>query len=117
MAQLGAFSAYTVPIQNNLPEERLAIITTSLQFSRVFGISLGSSLLGVILLLNMNTYDYDSPRKEIYDPDNIASVEKIKEIKNFYLESNLSTSQFEEDLAISRNNLKTALKLYITQQV
>ena len=35
----------------------------------------------------MNTYDYDSPRKEIYDPDNIASVEKIKEIKNFYLES------------------------------
>ena len=76
----GAFSAYTVPIQNNLPEERLAIITTSLQFSRVFGISLGSSLLGVILLLNMNTYDYDSPRKEIYDPDNIASVEKIKEI-------------------------------------
>ena len=76
----GAFSAYTVPIQNNLPEERLTIITTSLQFSRVFGISLGSSLLGVILLLNMNTYDYDSPRKEIYDPDNIASVEKIKEV-------------------------------------
>jgi MFS family permease len=107
----GAFSAYTVPIQNNLPEERLAIITTSLQFSRVFGISLGSSLLGVILLLNMNTYDYDSPRKEIYDPDNIASVEKIKEIKNFYLESNLSTSQFEEDLAISRNNLKNGLKI------
>ena len=59
----------------------------------------------------MNTYDYDSPRKEIYDPDNIASVEKIKEIKNFYLESNLSTSQFEEDLAISRNNLKNGLKI------
>ena len=28
----------------------------------------------------MNTYDYDTPRKEIYDPDNIASVEKIKEV-------------------------------------
>ena len=107
----GAFSAYTVPIQNNRPEERLAIITTSLQFSRVFGISLGSSLLGVILLLNMNTYDYDSPRKEIYDPDNIASVEKIKEIKNSYLESNLSTSQFNEDLLKSRNNLKNGLRI------
>ena len=107
----GAFSAYTVPIQNNLPEERLAIITTSLQFSRVFGISLGSSLLGVILLLNMNTYSYESPRNEIYNPDNIASVEKIEEIKNSYIESNLSDSQFNEDLRISRNNLKNGLRI------
>ena len=59
----------------------------------------------------MNTYDYDSPRKEIYDPDNIASVEKIKEIKNSYLESNLSTSQFNEDLLKSRNNLKNGLRI------
>ena len=107
----GAFSAYTVPIQNNLPEERLAIITTSLQFSRVFGISLGSSLLGVILLLNMNSYSYESPRNEIYNPDNIASVEKIQEIKNSYVESNLSDSQFDEDLRISRNNLKNGLRI------
>ena len=107
----GAFSAYTVPIQNNLPEERLAIITTSLQFSRVFGISLGSSLLGVILLLNMNSYSYESPRNEIYNPDNIASVEKIQEIKNSYVDSNLSDSQFDEDLRISRNNLKNGLRI------
>jgi EmrB/QacA subfamily drug resistance transporter len=106
----GAFSAYTVPIQNNLPEEKLAMITTSLQFSRVFGISLGSSLLGVILLLNMNSYNYEFPRNEIYNPDNIASIEKISEIKNQYLESNKSISLFEEDLKISRNNLKKGLK-------
>jgi len=106
----GAFSAYTVPIQNNLPEERLAIITTSLQFSRVFGISLGSSLLGVILLLNMNTYTYEFPRNEIYNPDNISSIEKIKEIKIQYTESGKPTSLFEEDLKISRNNLKKGLR-------
>ena len=38
-------------------------------------------------------------------------VEKIKEIKNSYLESNLTTSQFNEDLLVSRNNLKNGLRI------
>ena len=105
----GAFSAYTVPIQNNLPEENLSIVTTSLQFSRVFGISLGSSLLGVILLTNMTTYNYDQPRKDLYSPDNITSKEKILDIKKEYLEHS-SLKLFEEDLQISRSNLKKGLR-------
>ena len=59
----------------------------------------------------MNSYSYESPRNEIYNPDNIASVEKIQEIKNSYVESNLSDFQFDEDLRISRNNLKNGLKI------
>ena len=105
----GAFAAYTVPIQNNLPEENLGIVTTSLQFSRVFGISLGSSLLGVILLTNMTTYNYDQPRKDLYSPDNITSKEKILDIKKEYLEHS-SLKLFEEDLQISRSNLKKGLR-------
>ncbi|MDG2100914.1 MAG: MFS transporter [Dehalococcoidia bacterium] len=105
----GAFSAYTVPIQNNLPEEKLGIITTSLQFARVFGISLGSSLLGVILLTNMTTYNYDPPRQDLYNPDNITSKEKILDIKKEYLEQS-SLKLFEEDLEISRSNLKKGLR-------
>ncbi|NCG35205.1 MAG: MFS transporter [Dehalococcoidales bacterium] len=106
----GAFSAYTVPIQNNLPEEKLGIITTSLQFARVFGISLGSSLLGVILLTNMTTYNYDPPRQDLYNPDNITSKEKILDIKKEYLEQS-SLKLFEEDLEISRSNLKKGLRI------
>ena len=53
----------------------------------------------------------ESPRNKIYNPDNIASVEKIEEIKNSYIESNLSDSQFNEDLRISRNNLKNGLRI------
>jgi len=66
--------------------------------------------LGVILLLNMNTYTYEFPRNEIYNPDNISSIEKIKEIKIQYTESGKPTSLFEEDLKISRNNLKKGLR-------
>tara|TARA_B110000438_G_scaffold160333_1_gene153558 strand:+ start:3078 stop:4586 length:1509 start_codon:yes stop_codon:yes gene_type:complete len=113
----GAFSAYTVPIQNNLPEEKLGIITTSLQFSRVFGISLGSSLLGVILLTNMTTYNYESPRQDLYNPDNITSKEKILDIKKEYLEQS-SLKLFEEDLEISRSNLKKGLrKVYFAASI
>ena len=55
--------------------------------------------------------NYFSLLKIIYNPDNIASVEKIQEIKNSYVESNLSDSQFDEDLRISRNNLKNGLRI------
>tara|TARA_B110000438_G_scaffold120849_1_gene117992 strand:- start:3101 stop:4612 length:1512 start_codon:yes stop_codon:yes gene_type:complete len=113
----GAFSAYTVPIQNNLPEEKLGIVTTSLQFSRVFGISLGSSLLGVILLTNMTTYNYEPPRKDLYSPDNITSKEKILDIKEEYLVKS-SLKLFEEDLEISRSNLKKGLrKVYFAASI
>jgi|TARA_B110000263_G_scaffold7922_1_gene6802 EmrB/QacA subfamily drug resistance transporter len=113
----GAFTAYTVPIQNNLPEEKLSIVTTSLQFSRVFGISLGSSILGVILLSNMTTYNYEQPRKDLYNPDNIISKEKILDIKKEYLDKS-SLKLFEEDLEISRSNLKKGLrKVYFAASI
>ena len=57
----GTIAAYIVPIQNRLPENKIGVVTTWLQFSRIFGNSFGTAILGVILLLNMTTYNFEPP--------------------------------------------------------
>ena len=58
----------------------------------------------------MTTYNYDPPRQDLYNPDNITSKEKILDIKKEYLEQS-SLKLFEEDLEISRSNLKKGLRI------
>ena len=99
-----------VCIQNNLPQEKIEIVTSSLQFSRVFGISLSGSILGGILIMSMINYEFEKPRSEIYNPDNITSVDKIDEIKEKYINSN-QFEFFETDLNISRQNLMNGLRV------
>ena len=106
----GAFQVFMVCIQNNLPQEKIEVVTSSLQFARVFGISLSGSILGGILILSMTDYNFDVPRSEIYDPDNITSIEKIDEIKQKYISSN-KLEFFEKDLILSRENLMNGLKI------
>ena len=111
----GAFTAFTVPIQNNLPENKIGMVTSGLQFSRMFGISMGSSLLGAILLMNINNYNFSYPRSEIYNPDNISSVEKIDEIKYEYIRENIDLQIFNSDIKKSKLNLQNGLnKVYYT---
>ena len=98
----GTFTAFTVPIQNNLPENKLAIVTSSLQFSRVFGISMGSALLGAILLMNMTSFNFEFPRSEIYNPDNISSLERINEIKDEYENQSAPGLLYQEENAMVR---------------
>tara|TARA_B100000579_G_scaffold417908_1_gene414935 strand:- start:8927 stop:10480 length:1554 start_codon:yes stop_codon:yes gene_type:complete len=106
----GAFQVFMVCIQNNLPQEKIEIVTSSLQFARVFGISLSGSILGGILIISMTDYNFEKPRSEIYDPDNITSTEKIEEIKQKYIVSK-QLDFFEEDLNLSRQNLMKGLKI------
>ena len=105
----GTITAYIVPIQNKLPENKIGIVTTWLQFSRIFGNSFGTAILGVILLLNMTTYNFEPPRKYIYNPDNISSIEKIEEIKAKYVASG-KIELFNKDLQSSKENLNNGLR-------
>ena len=105
----GTITAYIVPIQNKLPEKKIGVVTTWLQFSRIFGNSFGTSILGVILLLNMNTYNFEPPREYIYNPDNISSIEKIEEIREKYVNSG-NIELFDKDLKSSKNNLNNGLR-------
>ena len=98
-----------MPIQNKLPEKKIGVVTTWLQFSRIFGNSFGTSILGVILLLNMNTYNFEPPREYIYNPDNISSIEKIEEIREKYVNSG-KIELFDKDLKSSKNNLNNGLR-------
>ena len=105
----GTITAYIVPIQNKLPENKIGIVTTWLQFSRIFGNSFGTAILGVILLLNMTTYNFEPPREYIYNPDNISSIEKIEEIKAKYVASG-KIELFNKDLQSSKENLNNGLR-------
>ena len=105
----GTITAYIVPIQNKLPENKIGIVTTWLQFSRIFGNSFGTAILGVILLLNMTTYNFETHREYIYNPDNISSIEKIEEIKAKYVASG-KIELFNKDLQSSKENLNNGLR-------
>jgi len=105
----GTIAAYIVPIQNRLPENKIGVVTTWLQFSRIFGNSFGTAILGVILLLNMTTYNFEPPREYIYNPDNISSIDKIEEIKEKYMASG-KIELFNKDLQSSRENLNNGLR-------
>jgi len=105
----GTIAAYIVPIQNKLPENKIGVVTTWLQFSRIFGNAFGTAILGVILLLNMTTYNFEPPREYIYNPDNISSIDKIEEIKEKYMASD-KIELFNKDLQSSRENLNNGLR-------
>ena len=66
-------------------------------------------MLGVILLLNMNTYNFEPPREYIYNPDNISSIDKIEEIREKYVNSG-KIELFDKDLKSSKNNLNNGLR-------
>ena len=105
----GTITAYIVPIQNKFPEKKIGSVTTWLQFSRIFGNSFGTAIFGVILLLNMNTYNFEPPREYIYNPDNISSIDKIEEIREQYVDSG-KIELFNKDLQSSRDNLNNGLR-------
>ncbi len=109
-----AFTAFTVPVQNAMPESVLGVVTTSLQFARVFGMAAGSAILGAVMLASLGIASVENPGPEdlIRDPEVIVAEDRLAEVRDDYLvDPELGEAAFDEALAESRESVSDALVL------
>jgi EmrB/QacA subfamily drug resistance transporter len=109
-----AFTSFTVPVQNAMPQNVLGVVTTSLQFARVFGMAVGSAVLGAVMLAQLAVPDSAdaSPEELIRDPEVVVSEKRLGEAHDGYLaDPGLGEQQFQSDLAASRANISDALSV------
>lgn len=109
-----AFTSFTVPVQNAMPENVLGVVTTSLQFARVFGMAAGSAILGAILLAGIGIVDVENPGPQdlIKDPEVIVAEDRLAEVRDdFIADPALGEAAFDEALAESRESVSDALSL------
>lgn len=108
------FTAFTVPIQNAMPISVLGVVTSTLQFARLFGQAAGSAVFGAVLFaivaVSIVGLDEDSPRVRIADPEVIVAVDELEDIRAEYLSNpDLGEEKYESDLAASRDKLADGL--------
>ncbi len=107
-----AFTSFTVPVQNAMPDNVLGVVTTSLQFARVFGMAAGSAILGAILLAGIGLMDVDDPGPQdlIRDPEVIVAEDRLSEVREDYLaDPLLGEAAFDAALFDSRESVADAL--------
>jgi EmrB/QacA subfamily drug resistance transporter len=107
-----AFTAFTVQVQNSMPENVLGVVTTSMQFARTFSMATSSAILGAILLAGIGFINVDDPRPQdvITNPEVIVAEERLADVKFEYLaDPNLGESAFDDDLAKAREKIGHAL--------
>ena len=82
-----AFTSFTVPVQNAMPENVLGVVTTSLQFARVLGMAAGSAVLGAILLAQLGIPDVKDagPADLVRDPEVLVSETRLAEVREGFL--------------------------------
>ncbi len=108
------FTAFTVPIQNAMPVSVLGVVTSTLQFARMFGQAAGSAVFGAVLFaavaVSVMGVDVDSPQVRISDPEVIVASDELGDIRAEYLsDPALGEEQFQADLATSRDRLAGGL--------
>jgi MFS family permease len=107
-----AFTSFTVPVQNAMPENVLGVVTTSLQFSRVFGMAAGSAVLGAILLAQLaipNVAD-PGPTELIRDPEVLVAETRLAEVRDDYIaDPALGLTAYELAVEDSRDRIADAL--------
>jgi EmrB/QacA subfamily drug resistance transporter len=108
------FTAFTVPIQNAMPLSILGVVTSTLQFGRLFGQAAGSAVFGAVLFASVAVtlvgLDSDNPQVRIADPEIIVAVEELAEVKAEYLaDPDLGEERYQADLTESRDNLANGL--------
>ncbi|MDP6822673.1 MAG: MFS transporter [Dehalococcoidia bacterium] len=108
------FTAFTVPIQNAMPVSILGVVTSTLQFGRMFGQAAGSAVFGAVLFasvaVSMVGLNEASPQVRIADPEIIVAVDELAEVRAAYLaDPKLGVERFRADLTASRNNLAEGL--------
>ena len=82
-----AFTSFTVPVQNAMPDNVIGVVTTSLQFARTFGMAAGSAILGAIMLAQLGIADVPDPGPAdlIRNPEILVAETRLAEVRDGFL--------------------------------
>ena len=107
------WTAYTAPIQNAMPDKVLGVVTSSLQFARMFGMAAGAAALGAILasqLAGNLGSGLTGPAAEFTDPGLLIAEERLEDVREEYLlDPSLGQTAFDSALRDTRESLADAL--------
>jgi MFS family permease len=109
-----AFTSFTVPVQNAMPENVLGVVTTSLQFARTFGMAAGSAVLGAIMLAQLGIPDVTDPGPAdlIRDPEILVSETRLANVHDDFLaDSVLGEEAYLAAVDDSRDGIANALSV------
>lgn len=109
-----AFTSFTVPVQNAMPENVIGVVTTSLQFARVFGMAAGSAVLGAILLAQLGIADVADPGPSdlIRNPEVLVASERLAEVRDDFLaDPALGEDAYDAAVEDSRDGIADALSV------
>lgn len=112
------FTTFTVPVQNAMPNRVLGVVTSTLQFGRVFGMAAASAALGAILAFQITANlgggsdDLPGPLQSLTDPETLVSESELDRIRDQVIEHpDLAPSDFDETLSAARSSLGSALQI------
>jgi MFS family permease len=109
-----AITIFTVAVQNKVNRQQLGVVTSTLQFARMLGLALGSTVFGAILHASLSDRQVGSAVSDaamrLRDPATLVAVSKLSEVREFYLANpKLGRMAYEADLASSRDILGNAV--------
>ena len=108
-----AFMPLTVSVQNAMPNAMLGVVTSNLQFSRMFGMAAGSAILGALLTSQITVglgTELSGHAVALADPEVLVSLDRLAEIQAlFAADPALGEGAYSAALTIARESLSNAL--------
>ncbi len=113
-----AFMPLTVSVQNAMPNAVLGVVTSNLQFSRMFGMAAGSAILGALLTSQITaslSTELSGRLVTLADPEVLVSLDRLTEIRaTFAADPTLGEGAYSAALTIARESLSNGLSKVFT---
>lgn len=113
-----AFMPLTVSVQNAMPSAVLGVVTSNLQFSRMFGMAAGSAILGALLTSQITaslSTELSGRLVTLADPEVLVSLDRLTEIRaTFAADPTLGEGAYSAALKIARESLSNGLSKVFT---
>jgi len=109
------WTSFTAPVQNAMPGNVLGVVTSSLQFARMFGMAAAAAALGAIMAAQLSANlggDLTGPAEAFEHAELLISEDDLEEVRQeFIAHPDLTEADYDETLANARTGLADALSL------
>ncbi|NQW18508.1 MAG: MFS transporter [Chloroflexi bacterium] len=109
------WTSFTAPVQNAMPPRVLGVVTSSLQFARMFGMAAAAAALGSIMASGLTANfgsDLTGPAAAFEDAELLISDEELESVRlEFIAHPDLDEDAYFATLATARTGLADALSV------
>ena len=109
------WTSFTAPVQNAMPANVLGVVTSSLQFARMFGMAAAAAGLGAIMAAQLSANlegDLTGPAEAFENAELLISQDKLEEVRlEFIAHPDLDEAAYFATLESARTGLADALSV------